>query len=99
MLNPGVGLPGKYPQHAAPVPAVRKAWVRGQSSVHQRNRRLDVLAGIAEYEGCACENKGVVACRPNGPASVIETPTPNGVRRVGHTVRKELLGAHRRESE
>jgi hypothetical protein len=51
MLESEVGLAGKDPQQAAPVPPASEARVEAQAVVHQPDRDIDVLAGPRPHAG------------------------------------------------
>jgi hypothetical protein len=59
MFEREIGVPGKVPEHPAPMPTASKARVEGETPVDQSDCGIDVLTGSTENEGSDGENVGV----------------------------------------
>src|SRR5438105_2595464 len=99
MLEREIGLTGKEPEHAAPIPPSSEARVEGERTIHQSNGNIDVLANVAEHEGPMAKDVRVVGSESNCPSSEVDTRMPVCLAIVGPTVDVELDVAHCREGK
>src|SRR5712692_3300957 len=76
MLDCEIGLPGPQPEPAAPTPTVGKARIERESTVDQRDSRIDVFTKRPEYEGDMSENAGIVSSKLNGLPREIDALAP-----------------------
>ena len=60
MLDCDIGLTGKYPKKAAPIPTAGEAWVERERTVDQSHHRTDILAERRQYEGGVGEDARIV---------------------------------------
>jgi len=99
MFEREIGLAGKYPENAAPVPAASEARVEGETTVDQPDRDIDVLAEVSEDEGSECEDVRVLRAASKCPPSKADTGVPRRFRVFGPAAHLEPFVTKGRQGE
>src|SRR6266436_926711 len=94
-----MGLASPNPEHTTPIPAASIARIERERTVNQRDRDIDVLPKMAEYERGMAEDIRVVSSSSKGLPGKIDTYTPVCFPVVGPAVDVEMDVAKGRQGE